>query len=236
MRHQPEGCHDKNTAAVRSHVDRPGEAHREVQMKILLLGANGRTGRQVLARALRDGDTLTAIVRAPDRLADITHERLRVCVANPCDPGALEQLLPGHDAVISVLGPRWPTRAASAIYYESAAAIVEAMHRAKVTRLLVTSSALLFPDDGLLARVLQFLVPRIVEAAGRMETQICASDLDWTVARTGFLTSDDKADYNAARDAMPDGAGSIPRAAVARFLLEEAKQHHHLRQVVGLSG
>jgi putative NADH-flavin reductase len=86
-------------------------------MKIILLGANGRTGREVLSRALDAGDTVTALIRAEDRLADVTHSRLNIHVGNVCDSTALKEILPGHDLVISTLGPRMPTKAASTIYY-----------------------------------------------------------------------------------------------------------------------
>jgi putative NADH-flavin reductase len=205
-------------------------------MKIVLLGANGRTGRQVLDRALSAGDTVTALVRAKDRLADFSHERLKVRVGSPCDPSVLETLLPGHDVVVSVLGPRWPTKAASAIYSESAAAIVDAMQKSNVNRLLVTSSALLFPSNSLLVGALRRLVPNIVGEARRMEERIRSSSLDWTIARTGFLANGSVTRYRLAAGTLPEGGGSIPRAAVAHFLLTEAKQSSHLRQVVGLCG
>ena len=205
-------------------------------MKLFLLGANGRTGREVLRGALAAGDTVTALVRGEDRLADVSHQRLETVVGNPCDAGVLEALLPGHDVVVSVLGPRRPSKADSAIYPESAVAIVEAMHRSEVDRLLVTSSALLFPDAGLLAGLLRRLMPGIVQAAQGMEERVRASDLAWTIVRTSFLTNDRETRYRAAAGALPEGGGSISRSAVARFLLMEARQSSHLRQVVGLCG
>lgn len=205
-------------------------------MKLFLFGANGRTGREVLRGALDAGDTVTALVRGEDRLADVSHQRLETFVGNPCDPGVLKALLPGHDAVVSVLGPRRPSKAASAIYPESAAAIVEAMHRSEVDRLLVTSSALLFPDAGLLAGLLRRLMPGIVQAARGMENRIRASDLAWTIVRTSLLTNGRETSYRASAGALPEGGGAVSRSAVARFLLAEARQSGHLRQVVGLCG
>ena len=205
-------------------------------MKLLLLGANGQTGREVLRGALESGDTVSALVRGEDRLADVRHQRLKTFAGNPCDPAVLEALLPGHDVVISVLGPRSPSKAATAIYPESAAAIVEAMQRSGVDRLLVTSSALLFPDAGRLAGLLRRLVPAIVKQARDMEERIRASDLAWTIVRTGFLTNKSETNYRAAADALPEGGGAISRSALARFLLTESRQSGHLRQVVGLCG
>lgn len=199
-------------------------------MKFLVLGANGRTGRQFIDRALAAGDDVTALVRHADRFADVRHDRLEVHVGSACDPTLLASLMPGHDAVVSALGPRRPTKSASAIYPRSAAAIVEAMRVAGVTRLLVTSSAMLFADQSLFGRALKLLVPRIVAAARRMEDTIQSSGLDWTIARTGFLTDDDRCAYQTSDRA----GGTVSRAGLATFLQHEATQRHHVREVVGL--
>ena len=205
-------------------------------MNIVLLGANGRTGREVLGQALGAGDTVTALVRAAGKLDDLRHDRLEIRVGDVRDPEVLEGLLPGHDVVISTLGPRRPTRAATAIYSDSAASIVDAMQGSAVGRLLVTSSALLFPSDGLLDRILRRLTPHPVREAGRMEERIRASRLDWTIARVGFLTNGAATGYRHAAGAVPEGGGSISRAAVASFLLHEARRSGYGRQVVGLCG
>lgn len=205
-------------------------------MKIFLLGANGRTGREVIDRALSAGHSVTALVRSQDRLADVSHEQLEVRVGTPCDRGVLEPLLPGHDVVISVLGPRRPWKSATAIYPQSGAAIVDAMRRSGVERLLVTSSGLLFPEGGFFIDAMRWLVGGLVEDAGRMEERIRSSGLDWTIARTDFLTNDGTTSYRVAADALPEGGGSVSRAAVARFLLGEAEHPRHRREIVGLCG
>ncbi len=205
-------------------------------MKIVLLGANGRTGREIINRALHEGDLVTALVRSKEKLADINHERLTTHVGNVCVPDAIASILPGHDAVISVLGPRWPFKSAAAIYPESAAAIVEAMQQSNVNRLLVTSSGLLFPDDNFMTNTLRRLVPNIVHGARQMEETIQASTLNWTFARTSFLTNDANMDYRFGINEMPKDRGAISRTAVASFLLQEAKQSNHQRQVIGLCG
>lgn len=205
-------------------------------MNIVLLGANGRTGRDVLGLALSAGDGVTALVRAESKLGEVSHERLEVRVGDACDPRVLEAILPGHDVVISTLGPRLPTKAATAVYSDSAASIVDAMQASGVHRLLVTSTTLLFPSAGLLDRLLRRLTSNVVREAGRMEERIRSSSLDWTIARVGFLTNGPATGYRHAAGASPEGGGSISRAAVARFLLAEARESAHVCQVVGLSG
>lgn len=205
-------------------------------MKIILLGANGRTGREVLNRALGAGDSVTALVRSEDRLADVNHPRLKVHVGNVCDPDALKQILPGHDVVISTLGPRTPTKAACAIYSESATAIVKAMKESGVNRLLVTSTALLFPSDKLIDRILGFIARHNARYAGMMEEIISASNLEWTIARLGFLNDKSSTEYRLTEGTLPDGGSSISRAAVAHFLLTEANQSSYANKVIGISG
>lgn len=203
---------------------------------ILLLGANGRTGRQVLRLALDAGHAVTAVVRAPDRLTDVCHERLRVVVADPTDARALGPLLPGHDVVVSTLGPRWPTRVAAAVYPDSAAAMVTAMEGSGLRRLVVTSSALLFPERTVLARFLCWLVPSIVRGATLMEATIQASDLDWTIVRTSFLDDRDDRAYRVGVGSLPSSPGAVTRVAVADFLLSQVEIAVPSRQVVGLCG
>jgi putative NADH-flavin reductase len=203
-------------------------------MKIILLGANNRTRREILSRALDAGDNVTALVRTEDRLADDTHSRLNVLAGNVCDSHVLKAIIPGHDVVISTLGPRMPTKDAFTIYSESATAIVEAMQECGVNRLLVTSTALLYPSDKLLHRILGFIARHNVRNAGLMEEAISASNLEWTIAPIGFLNDKSSIDFRLAEGALPDGGGSIPRAAVAHFLLTEAKQSSYVNKVVGL--
>ncbi len=205
-------------------------------MRILLLGANGKTGREVLARALKQGHRVTALVRSEDRLADTRHDALIVKVGNVCDPSVLRPLVPGHDLVISVLGPRRPTKAATAIYHESATAIVDAMRHGKVKRLLLMSSALLFPDDSLSVRALRWLVPNNVQSARRMEEWIIGSELHWTIVRTGFLNTKSETRCRIGRGVLPEGGGAVSRAAVAEFLLSEAVQSAHVKKIVGVCG
>ena len=208
-------------------------------MRVLLLGANGRTGREITKQSLSSGFDVTAVVRSTSSMPLELARQVDVRIANACSAEALRPLVPGHDVVISVLGPRWPTRKATSVYPRSAAAIVGAMEGSDCRRLLVTSSALLFPLKRRGDRLLKRLVPRVVESASEMERTIIDSDLEWTIARTSFLSN---AEVTAARvmseqevaDQAPRGA--VARKAAAHYLLEEAQAGRNRRQIVGLFG
>jgi putative NADH-flavin reductase len=71
-------------------------------MRIAIVGANGRTGRQLVTQALAAGHEVTALTRHPGQVP--ARERLAVARADVTDPEALDAAVAGHDAVLSVLG------------------------------------------------------------------------------------------------------------------------------------
>jgi hypothetical protein len=153
-----------------------------------------------------------------------------------CDASALESILPEHDVVVSTLGPRRPTRAACAIYSDSGTAIVEAMQRCGVSRVLVMSTALLFPSNRLSHRLLRWIARHNARSADLMEETLRGSSLGWTVVRVGFLNNKNIESCRSSVGALPDGGGSVSRAAVAAHILAAAREGKHLQEVVGLSG
>lgn len=205
-------------------------------MKIVQLGVNGRTGREVMRLALEAGDTVSGLVRWADLLGDLQHDRLQVHVGDVYDPEFLKTVFSGHDAVISTVGPRTSTKSACTIYPDSSAAIVEAMQATGLKRVLVTSTALLFPPSKIVDQVVRLIARNNLKAAGLMEERMCSAGLDWAFARTGFLTDGDERSYKKAAGAMPDGGGSISRLALAEFLATELKQSNHVGDVVGVRG
>lgn len=205
-------------------------------MKLILLGANGRTGALVLRRALDKGDDVTAIARAKEKLPGFYHERLHAVVGDPCDTGFLTEVLPGHDAVISTLGGRLPTRRATSIYHRSAEAITGAALATGVRRIAVTSTALLFPPQRFTDRLLAAAVFNVVRSAGRMERQLCASGLDVSIARCGFLNDSDEMRYRARKDALPPDGTSVSRRSLAFYLVDDVHGAWSGCHVFGVSG
>ena len=189
-------------------------------VKLVVLGANGRTGQHVLEAALEKGMDVTAVVRSVDRTPVVRHDRLTVEIGDPCDPSFLKRVFRDHDAVISTLGGRLPTRTASSVYYRSAQAIVEAAQDTGLDRVVVTSTALLFPEQPLMGRLLRLLVPNIVRSAARMEATLKNSGLGWTTVRPGFLSDAEILTYSARKDRAPKEGTSVSRRALARFLVD----------------
>ena len=208
-------------------------------MKTIVLGANGRTGVNVLHAALRKCMNVTAVVRSTARRPDICNDRLGVAVGDPCDPVFLRQIFREQDTVISTLGGRRPTRAATSVYFRSAEAIVKAAVEARAEagpkRVLVTSTALLFPRQPLMGAILRVAFPNVARSAARMERILQVSDLEWTVARCGFLYDGEEAGYRAEPDSLPPKGTSVSRRGLAQFLVDAVERPATHRTVFGVS-
>jgi putative NADH-flavin reductase len=78
-------------------------------MKLLVFGATGGTGKQLVQQALQQGHAVTAFARDPGKIK-VTHDNLRVVRGDILQPGSVETAVAGQDAVLSALGTRLPIR------------------------------------------------------------------------------------------------------------------------------
>ena len=70
-------------------------------MKVLVVGASGRTGKRVVQEARAAGHTVRALARS--LRAEQAAEGLEVLAADVCEPGVAERAVAGMDAVIVAL-------------------------------------------------------------------------------------------------------------------------------------
>jgi uncharacterized protein YbjT (DUF2867 family) len=203
-------------------------------LRLLVLGATGRIGTHVLDLALARGHDVTALVRSPHKVAR-DDPRLQVIQGSLLSTDDLARALPGHDAVLSSVGP--PPREAfrrSTLMAESAASVVAAMTTSRVKRLAVVSAAVLFPDTRLRFRFFRWLLREHARDLAGMEAVVRATDLDWTIARPPRLVNGPGESYRWRSDALPEGAWSVPFRAVAAFLVDCAEGGAHTRALIGL--
>ena len=72
-------------------------------MKIVVFGATGGTGKNVVERALADGHDVTAVARRPETVP--ARPRLVVAKGDVLEPDSLASAVAGADAVICAIGP-----------------------------------------------------------------------------------------------------------------------------------
>ena len=202
-------------------------------MRLLILGATGGTGVQLVKQALERGHQVTAFVRSPDKVKR-SNGNLKVVAGDLRDTGQLRNVLPGHDVVLSSMGYRGLGR--TSIRAGCAESTVDAMSEVGIRRLLVVSAALLFDNIGFPAWVLRHLVLRnVARDCSGMERIVGASKLDWTIVRPPRLTNGSRKEHYRIEDGrLPKRGFHISRADVAHFMLNEVEKPHHIRKVVGV--
>jgi putative NADH-flavin reductase len=203
-------------------------------MRILVVGATGATGQQIVEQSLAQGHHVTALVRRPDKF-DIQHPFLQVVKGDVLDPASLDAVQ-GQDAVISSLGTKKIGLEPVTLLSEGTKNLLQAMERHSVKR-LVCITGIGAGDSkghgGLLydKLILPLILKRIYDDKDRQEAEIRQSNLDWTIVRPGGLTNDlAKGKYRVLTDLTGITAGKISRADVATFILQELTDDRYLHQ------
>ncbi|WP_406233921.1 SDR family oxidoreductase [Nocardia sp. NBC_01009] len=103
-------------------------------MTVAVTGASGHLGRLVVEALLRDGSTpVVAIVRDPQKIADLAERGVDVRQAGYDDPDALDRALDGVDRVLLISGNQFGERVAQHTN------VIRAAERAGVKLLAYTS-------------------------------------------------------------------------------------------------
>lgn len=199
-------------------------------MKLAVLGATGRTGRLVVAEALRRGHGVTALVRDTAR-ADLPPEVL-VREGAVRDPAALAGAVAGADAVLSALGPQ---DGDATLHRDVAAALVDVVREAGVRRFVgISGAGIAVPGDAksLRDRAISALLRRVggatVADKAHEHAIWAASGLEWTLVRPPRLAEQPptgRVEHHAHRSPR---ATAIGRADLAAFLLDCVEQGLHV--------
>jgi putative NADH-flavin reductase len=208
------------------------------RLKVVVLGATGATGLEVVRTAAERGHSVTALVRSPDGLASFTN-RIEVKKGDLLNSSQLAEVVDDHDAVISAFGPRLPISKADAHLLEQfATALKSAMEQTSTRRVVVESVAFLFkgsivPPTYLLGRL---LFPSIVADSAAMEKIFAESSLDWTMVRPSELTNGPyTGKYRVREGHLPAFGFKISRANVADYMVTAVEHHLSSRKIVGVS-
>ncbi len=203
-----------------------------IGMRLFLIGANGRTGTEIIDLARTRGHEITAFVRSPQKLTP--GRSLTVVQGDPLRSETIAAALPGHDAVLSAIGPH-PREAfrPSTLVADCARATVQAMAATGITRLAIVSAAVLFPEKGLFFAFFRWFLRHHARDLRAMESIVQTSGLAWTIARPPRLTKSNEANFRALPGALPPGRAMSFRS-VAAFMLDAVEHRSHVAEIVGL--
>jgi putative NADH-flavin reductase len=208
---------------------------------VLVIGATGGTGRELVQQALAQGHQVTAFVRDPTKLK-MEHANLRLAKGDVLDYATVESAMRGQDAVLSALGHKrffYPNR----IQSDGMRNILRAMKSCGVPRLICETALGLGNAAGRLGLPgTFFMVPLVLPFyfwdKARQEDLVMASDRDWIIVRPGMLKNGPaRGTYRYGPDAgnyfwpFP-----ISRADVAAFMLKQLRDDTYLGLAPGISG
>jgi putative NADH-flavin reductase len=205
-------------------------------MNVLVFGASGKTGREVVRQALARGFNVSAFVRDTARLP-LAHANLRLVKGQITDPKAVARAIEGHPCVISTLGVGLPLRH-DPVVIEGVRTIARASEHASVKRLLYMSFIGVSQSRdsaGFLLKQLAGTVLRHEVADHEVkEAAVAESLVDWTIVRAPKLTNGRlTASYRVGEDI--EARSPLPmmsRADVADFMLRQLSDQSFIRKAV----
>ncbi len=205
-------------------------------MKVLIVGAAGRTGRAVVDRAVTEGHEVTAFVHN-DAGYDVPGVEVRAGDAS--DMAAIGAAIVGQDAVIDTVGGKTPYKSTT-LEASVATTIVAAMQRHGVRRLVVTSSIGVGDSSANSPFFLKILLATFLRGSSadkaKMESAVRGSESDWVITRPSVLTEKPATgDVRIFSVDNRDKAHSITRADLAAFLVAQLTSNDHLRQAVTIA-
>jgi putative NADH-flavin reductase len=215
-----------------------GIEERVGEVKVLIIGATGGTGRILLAKSLEQGHEVTVLARNPSAVAPRDY-RPRVLEGNTLDPEAVEAAVAGQDAVLSALGTR--STKPTTLFSASTANLVGAMKKHGVCRLVCVTGIGTGDSRGhggfLYDRVLlPFVVRNQYEDKDRQEEIIKRSGLEWVIVRPARLTNEAATgEYQVFLSGDSYRATTISREDVAAFMLAQLTEDRYVHQTPVIS-
>lgn len=206
-------------------------------MKIVIFGATGSIGSQLVKQALDYGHKVTAFARHAEKLAG-KHPDLTVVSGDVKDSSSVEKVIAGQDAVLVSIGAgrKGQVRAAGTQN------IINAMRRVGVNRLICQSSLGVGDSRANLNAFWKYIMfglllrPAYADHT-QQEKYVQQSDLDWTIVRPGAFIEGELTGHYRHGFASSDRTTQlkISRNDVADFMLKQLFDMRYLHQSPGLS-
>ncbi|MGD9021046.1 MAG: SDR family oxidoreductase [Lysobacterales bacterium] len=208
-------------------------------MKILVLGATGGTGRELVKQALDAGHAVTAFVRDPAGMQGVQHGNLSVIAGDVMDATDVGEAVAGHEAVLFAVGAG-PRR--TNVREQGTRNVVEAMKTNGVQRLVCLSSMGVGDSKANLPWFTKHVIVGIYLRHAfadheRQEAVVRQSGLDWTLVRPPHLKEGPHTGVYQHGFAVTyrDIEGWITRSDVADFMLKQLGDDRYVEASPGLS-
>ena len=203
-------------------------------MRVLIVGASKGIGLETTRQALDAGHDVRALARSATAIA-ISNPSLEKMRGNALKTEDVETALVGVDVVIQTLGVGLgelfrPVH----LFSDATRVLIAAMKRQDIKRLICVTG---FGAGDSRASIsclqrlpFQIVFGRAYDDKSLQEQRIKESELDWTIARPGVLTSGPRTgQYQILSKASQWRNGIISRADVAEFLVRQIGDQTYIR-------
>lgn len=187
---------------------------------VLVAGATGGTGQEVVDQAIAKGLHVRALVRDETKARTLFDDRVQYVTGDVREPRSLKRAVKGVSQVICALGSsvqRDPENSPERVDYAGVKALAEASKAAGVTQfILVSSMGVTHPEHQLNA-----MLDNILEWKLKGEEAVRATGINYTIVRPGSLTNEPggQRGVRIMQGDPQNGEGSISRSDLAAVLV-----------------
>ncbi len=211
-------------------------------MKIIIFGASGKTGIEVVKQALEQGNDVVAFVRNPKKIT-IVDNKLTIVKGDVTDGNAVTESMKEVDSVIVALGASADMQS-DVVLATGTANIIMAMKKYGVKRIIIQSS---YPmsgyEDGIVflkqigmgEEQIGMIKPVLDDKRKQIEV-VLQSGLEFVVVKPMMLTDEIKTEkYRVAENLEVKPGDKISRADVADFMLKALTNTEFVGKIVTIT-
>ncbi len=215
-------------------------------MKLIIFGATGQTGLELVSQALDEGHRVTAFVRKPKTM-NIQHLDIKVVKGDILEFDLVQAAVQGQEVVLSVLGVNSFKK--NSIISDGTQNIIRAMNEQSTMRFICVTTMGLGDSKNqkgwayIVPISLMFRLQRLPILRNQFidrelqEEYIKKSTLDWIIVRPGGLTNGPRTGNYKHGFSIKDTTvkAQISRADVADFMLKQIADDTYLHKTPSLS-
>ncbi|MCL1838809.1 MAG: SDR family oxidoreductase [Propionibacteriaceae bacterium] len=210
-------------------------------MKVVIFGATGRTGKELVRQSLERGYDVVAYARNPNQISAESPHLAKVA-GELSNRESMRAAIEGSDCVLSALGPMG--KPSDDELSNGISNILSVMEECGVSRFIAlsTTSAQDPQDiDGFRTKLRRDMIrrgrPTSYEQIVRYSQQIRDSKCDWTLVRIASILTDKPLSKQVRAGYLGTDAfrNTMSRADLAWFMLEQVESTEHLRKAPALS-
>ncbi|KAB8126386.1 SDR family oxidoreductase [Gracilibacillus oryzae] len=205
-------------------------------MNILLLGATGRVGNKILAKAIADQHHVTALVRSPEKLT-IQSDYLNIIDGNVLNEGDIASSMADADVVISALNTD-----KNNTLTKSMPLIIDAMKQHEISRIVTIGTAGILDSRSQPDKYRFQTNESKRRSTTAAEDHLAAyqhlkeSDLEWTIVCPTYLPEGhEKGQYLTEKNLLPLDGKEIKTGDTAAFAYAELFEKNFVHFRVGIA-